>query len=154
MYASLYRLSYTARVARAQRQRGWHAGKEGDGIHEDIFDTVHMIRSNPHLATVLFIQMLGLLSYNYMGMHVTGHLGAVFRTVLETMRTLFVWLVGLLLYYVGTGLGERWDRFSFVQAAGFCVLVTGTVVYGRGDESAANKVSHSSFYPLFLLPRS
>ena len=23
-----------------------------------------------------------------------GHLGAVFRTVLETMRTLFVWLVG------------------------------------------------------------
>ena len=25
--------------------------------------------------------------------HTAGHLGAVFRTVLETMRTLFVWLV-------------------------------------------------------------
>lgn len=129
--------------ARARSHASRYAGNEGDGIHEDIFDTLHMIRSNSHLATVLFVQMLGLLSYNYMGMHVTGHLGAVFRTVLETMRTLFVWLVGLLLFYVGTGLGERWDRYSIVQALGFCVLVTGTVVYGRGDEAAANKVRRS-----------
>jgi hypothetical protein len=70
-------------------------------------------------------------------MHVTGNLGAVFRTVLETMRTLFVWLLGLALFYLGTGLGERWNVFSPLQAFGFAVLVVGTVVYGQGDEHAA-----------------
>ena len=50
-----------------------------------------------------------------------GALGAVFRTVLETMRTLFVWLVDLLLFYTPLGfgtLGESWSRWSFVQAGG------------------------------------
>lgn len=50
-----------------------------------------------------------------------GALGAVFRTVLETMRTLFVWLVDLLLFYTPLGfgtLGESWSKYSFVQAAG------------------------------------
>eukprot|EP00892_Ulva_mutabilis_P009770 jgi/Ulvmu1/7165/UM034_0073.1 len=112
-------------------------GKEGEGIHEDIVDTVHMITSSPRLAAVLTVQMLGLLAYNYCGMHVTGNLGAVFRTVLETMRTLFVWLLGLALFYAHTGLGERWTQYSPIQAAGFVVLVLGTVVYGRGDERAA-----------------
>ena len=50
-----------------------------------------------------------------------GGLGAVFRTVLETMRTLFVWLVDLLLFYTPLGLGklgESWSNWSFLQAAG------------------------------------
>lgn len=54
------------------------------------------------------------------GAHVGG-LGAVFRTVLETMRTLFVWLVDLLLFYTPLGLGklgESWSAWSFLQAAG------------------------------------
>jgi hypothetical protein len=44
-----------------------HAGEEGNGIHEDIVDTVHMIRSDGHLAIVLVVQMFGLLAYNYAG---------------------------------------------------------------------------------------
>ena len=54
-------------------------------------------------------------------LRIAGGLGAVFRTVLETMRTLFVWLVDLLLFYTPLGLGklgESWSAWSFVQAAG------------------------------------
>ena len=50
-----------------------------------------------------------------------GALGAVFRTVLETTRTLFVWLVDLLLWYTPLGfgtLGESWSKYSWIQAAG------------------------------------
>jgi Na+/melibiose symporter-like transporter len=122
------------------RTRRSATGQEGSGIHEDTLDSLHMIFRNTHLAIVIVVQMFALLAYNYMGMHVTGLLGAVFRTVLETMRTLFVWLLGLALFYFGTGLGEQWDKWSFVQAAGFAVLVTGTIVYGRGDEHEAAKV--------------
>lgn len=116
------------------------AGVEGEGIHEDIVDTVHMITHSTQLPWILAIQMFALLAYNYMGMSVTGHLGAVFRTVLETMRTLFVWLVDLALFYGGAGLGESWSKWSFMQAAGFLVLVTGTLVYGSGDEVEAKRV--------------
>lgn len=44
-----------------------HAGEEGHGIHEDLVDTVHMIRSDGRLAAVLAVQMFGLLAYNYAG---------------------------------------------------------------------------------------
>jgi hypothetical protein len=50
-----------------------------------------------------------------------GALGAVFRTVLETTRTLFVWLVDLLLWYTPLGfgtLGESWSKYSYIQALG------------------------------------
>lgn len=70
---------------------------------------------------VLGVDMFCLLAYNMSGMLVTDHLGAVFRTVLETMRTLFVWLLGLLLFYTPLGmgfLGESWSAWSFLQAAG------------------------------------
>lgn len=43
------------------------------------------------------------------------------RTVLETTRTLFVWLLGLLLFYTPLGfgkLGESWSVYSWIQAAG------------------------------------
>ena len=45
----------------------------------------------------------------------------MFRTVLETTRTLFVWLVDLVLFYTPLGmgsLGESWSKYSLIQAAG------------------------------------
>ncbi|KAL4445807.1 hypothetical protein ABPG77_009006 [Micractinium sp. CCAP 211/92] len=112
-------------------------GVDGQGLHEDSVDTWHMITHSGVIAGVLAIDMFALLMYNVAGMCVTGHLGAVFRTVLETTRTLFVWLVDLVLFYTPLGmgkLGESWSIYSWIQAAGFVVLVTGTVVYGKGDD--------------------
>ena len=99
-----------------------------------------MITHSSVIACVLLVDAAALLLYNVSGMCVTGHLGAVFRTVLETTRTLFVWLVDLLLFYTPLGmgkLGESWSVYSWIQAAGFVVLVAGTVVYGQGDEREA-----------------
>ena len=117
-------------------------GVDGQGVHEDSLDTWHMIRNNPTIARLLVLDMGALLMYNVSGMCVTGHLGAVFRTVLETTRTLFVWLVDLLLFYTPLGLGklgESWSSFSWVQLTGFMILVTGTVIYGKGDEEEIAK---------------
>ena len=106
-----------------------------------------MITHSSQLASILGVQASVLLAYNYAGMHVTGHMGAVFRTVLETMRTLFVWLVDLVLFYSHTGLGEEWNRYSIIQAAGFMIMVAGTLVYSRGEDEEATKVQ------CFLLSR-
>ncbi|GIL90033.1 hypothetical protein Vretimale_18135 [Volvox reticuliferus] len=118
-------------------------GPEGEGIHEDFLDTLALITHSRALQAVLAIDMAALLLYNVSGMAVTGHLGAVFRTVLETMRTLFVWLVDLLLYYTPLGLGqlgESWSIYSWLQAAGFVVLVSGTLVYRHGDHEANRRM--------------
>ncbi|GAB4819565.1 hypothetical protein N2152v2_006611 [Parachlorella kessleri] len=117
-------------------------GDDGKGIHEDSLDTWHMITHSRVILTVLLCDMFALLMYNVSGMCVTGHLGAVFRTVLETTRTLFVWLVGLLMFYTPLGfgkLGESWSVYSWIQAAGFVVLVSGTLVYSKGDEKAVRQ---------------
>lgn len=99
-----------------------------------------MVSGSHAIAATLAVQMTALLAYNVSGMAVTGHLGAVFRTVLETSRTLAVWIVDLILAATGAGgggLGESWGPWSWVQAAGFVVLVAGTLLYGRGDERDA-----------------
>ena len=68
-------------------------------------------------------------------MLVTDSLGAVSRTVLETTRTLFVWVLNLLLFYAqpakGMQMGEPWTAHSWLQACGFGVLVVGTLAYGE-----------------------
>ncbi|CAL8468753.1 g8293 [Coccomyxa elongata] len=113
-------------------------GKDGEGIHEDTRESIHMItHSIPFWAipAVLVANSLSLLLYNVAGMFVTEELGAVSRTVFESARTLFVWLGDLLLFYTLDGrLGEGWDRSSYLQAAGFAVLVVGTLIYSRGDQ--------------------
>uniref|UniRef100_A0A7S3QMG5 EamA domain-containing protein n=1 Tax=Dunaliella tertiolecta TaxID=3047 RepID=A0A7S3QMG5_DUNTE len=117
-------------------------GEEGEGIHEDIKDTAVMISNSRALQLILGLDMFALLAYNMAGMMVTGSLGAVFRTVLETTRTLFVWLVSLGLFYLPLGvgqLGESWTKYSWMQAAGFAVLVCGTLVYNKGDEEVVRK---------------
>ena len=47
------------------------------------------------------------------------NMGAVTRTVMETMRTLFVWVADLALYYSPLGgsgkVGEQWDSHSWMQ---------------------------------------
>lgn len=58
-------------------------GPEGGGIREDTVDSLHMAAASRPLQAVLLVDMACLLLYNVAGMAVTGHMGAVFRTVLE-----------------------------------------------------------------------
>lgn len=87
-------------------------GPDGQGLHEDSLDTLAMIRHSTPLMAILGADMACMLAYNVAGMMVTGHLGAVFRTVLETMRTLFVWLINLLLFYTPLGMGQLGESWS------------------------------------------
>ncbi|CAK0780911.1 hypothetical protein CVIRNUC_005219 [Coccomyxa viridis] len=126
-------------------------GKDGQGLHEDSLETAYMIgHSEPRwsIPLVLVANSLSLLLYNVAGMFVTEEMGAVSRTVFESARTLFVWLGDLLLYYTHTGLGEQWNNSSYLQAAGFAVLVVGTLVYAQGDRKQEGHDTDSHEGPL------
>lgn len=111
-------------------------GVDGEGIHENSQDTWHMLMSSVLLRWVAVTNICQLAVYNVVGMVVTDELGAVARTILESLRTLVVWLLDLWLFYgMDNGLGEPWVRpWSWLQAAGFVVLVAGSMLYSRGDE--------------------
>lgn len=138
---------------------------------------LQMLAHNPHILGLVCFMAFALLMYNIAGMNVTGELGAVFRTVLETTRTLFVWLVRVcllmkhahtsLVVYRSTcfcikcwgckwasrgasGVGSSWQgalptslskRFQLFRCNRFVVLVSGTVIYSKGDDRDVEKMA-------------
>ena len=105
-------------------------GRDG-GHMEDVVDAFYMVTHSWAVAGVLLADMTMMLFYNIFGMEVTDSLSAVHRVVIETLRTLCVWIADLFIYYLLSGgkLGEAWTKYSFLQLVGFCLLVAGTMMY-------------------------
>jgi len=115
-------------------------GHDVDGQYENSLDTAYMIAHSPLIGGLLAVDLLAINLFNAAGMRITSSLGAVFRSVLEAVRTLNVWLLDLALFYYFTHgrLGEAWSReWSWLQACGFVVLVGAALTYGRGNARAA-----------------
>lgn len=101
------------------------------GRLEDTWDALYMFTHSWAVAGIIFSDMTMMLFYNICGMEVTDSLSAVHRVVIETLRTLCVWLVDLVIYYIITDgtLGEKWTAYSYLQLAGFALLFIGTILY-------------------------
>lgn len=112
-------------------------GEEGNGIHEDLLDTFHMMGDNPVLLAFVILYIFFILFYNIGGMLVINVFSAVHRTILEGLRTLCIWSVQLIIFYSLKGndkygdVGEEWNRWSFMQLAGFSLLFTSTLLYNK-----------------------
>jgi len=112
------------------------------GKLEDIFDAFYMLVHSWKVAAVVLGDATLMLFYNVFGMEVTENLSAVHRVVIETLRTLCVWVADLLIYYVfsnGT-LGEAWTKYSVIQLLGFALLIVGTLVYNYDNLMADYKM--------------
>lgn len=69
----------------------------------------------------LFI-MVSIGGFNFFGLSVTRSISATSRSIIDTCRTLFIWLVSL-------GLG--WETFKWLQVVGFALLVYGTFMFNE-----------------------
>lgn len=58
--------------------------------------------------------------FNFAGISVTKEISATTRTVLDSIRTLVIWLFSL---------AVQWQVFSGIQLAGFLVLIVGMFLY-------------------------
>jgi hypothetical protein len=111
---------------------------------EDPFDAFYMLFHSLPIIAVVAADMALMLAYNVCGMEVTNNLSAVARVIIETLRTLFVWLCDLILFYIISSgrLGEPWTPYSYLQAAGFALTVAGTVIYNYEHLAADYARSH------------
>lgn len=101
-----------------------------DGLHEDTWDTFVMLKNNPQLCVLVVIYCLVILGFNVFAMRVTMYINSVTRNILDTVRTMFIWIILTVVHYtVSDNYGEPWSSWSLVQLAGFVVLLSGLFIY-------------------------
>ncbi|CAE7251183.1 SLC35F6 [Symbiodinium natans] len=103
------------------------------GHAEDEVNAFQLLRSNPTLSAMMGLYIFSVVMYNISGIAVTGALSAVHRLMIEALRTLIVWAFGLSIHYLvdhTSALGEVWTPYSWLEVAGFLVLMMGQAIYG------------------------
>jgi drug/metabolite transporter (DMT)-like permease len=98
--------------------------------HEDFNDTFVQLSNSPTIVWLCVGYFVTILMYNVSANVVTKVLSAVVRSILEACRTLGVWMVSLIFFYVGQKcIGEEWTNWSLLELFGFVVLIAGTFSY-------------------------
>lgn len=87
------------------------------------FDAVEAWREITQYKAVAISSILIMFSiggFNFFGMSVTRSVSATARSIIDTCRTLFIWIVSLAL---------GWESFKWLQIIGFALLVYGTLLF-------------------------
>ncbi|KZS20071.1 Solute carrier family 35 member F6 [Daphnia magna] len=91
-------------------------------VLEDALDGFTQMKNNPMIILAMSGTVISIAFFNFAGVSVTKELSATTRMVLDSVRTLVIWSVSLLL---------QWQQFYWPQIIGFALLVTGMGVYNN-----------------------
>lgn len=100
-----------------------HVGDFSDNprqVLEDALDAFCQIGYKPLILLALLGNTVSIAFFNFAGISVTKEISATTRMVLDSLRTLVIWVVSLAL---------GWEQFQGLQVLGFLVLLTGTALY-------------------------
>jgi len=106
------------------------------GRLEDVFFAFKEIRDNPMILLALGLTILSIAFFNFAGITVTKRLSATTRMVLDSVRTLVIWMVSIPLFN---------EQFIPFQIIGFTLLICGMFVY--------NDLIFAPFFRAKILPR-
>ena len=87
---------------------------------EDITDAISMLENNWRILLASFIFILSVGAFNFAGVTVTSTMNATTRMVLDSIRTMLVWVISFLI---------GWQVLQPLQPVGYFVLVVGTAIY-------------------------
>lgn len=92
------------------------------GSLEDFFDAIAQIEHSGQLAVALAGTVISIAFFNFAGISVTKEMSATTRMVLDSVRTVVIWVVAL---------GVGWQEFHWLQAIGFVGLIFGMCLYNN-----------------------
>lgn len=110
---------------------GLTIGYNPDGRLEDPLDAFTQMSNSATLVGLLSLVVVSIAFFNFAGVSITKHMSATTRKVLDTLRTLVIWGMSMLLSVWNP---EDWimprmqDQF-LLQLGGFLLLVTGIFLY-------------------------
>lgn len=94
--------------------------KSGKYGYFDAQEGYREVFNNKAIAVSSLLIMISIGGFNFFGLSVTRSISATSRSIIDTCRTLFIWIVSL-------GLG--WESFKWLQVVGFALLVYGTFMF-------------------------
>ena len=94
-----------------------NSGKYG---YFDAEEGYREVFTNKTIIVTSLMIMVSIGGFNFFGLSVTRSISATSRSIIDTCRTLFIWIVSL-------GLG--WESFKWLQVVGFALLVYGTFTF-------------------------
>lgn len=92
------------------------------GVIEDAPDAIAQILNNPYLIVAISGTIVSIAFFNFAGISVTKELSATSRMVLDSVRTMVIWMVSLTL---------GWQKFHQLQIIGFISLLCGMMLYNN-----------------------
>lgn len=92
----------------------------GHGGYFDMSEGWRQVTEYPMIRSTSIWIMVSIGCFNFFGISVTRSISATARSLIDTSRTLFIWMVSL-------GLG--WESFKVLQLLGFALLVYGTFLF-------------------------
>lgn len=92
------------------------------GVAEDAIDAFYMIKNNHLLLVPISGTIVSIAFFNFAGISVTKEISATTRMVLDSVRTMVIWAVSLLI---------GWQSFHYLQVIGFISLIFGMCVYNN-----------------------
>ncbi|XP_033503925.1 solute carrier family 35 member F6 [Epinephelus lanceolatus] len=95
-------------------------GQNPRNVLEDALDAFCQIGHQPLILLALLGNTVSIAFFNFAGISVTKEMSATTRMVLDSLRTLVIWVVSLAL---------GWEKFQGLQVLGFLVLLVGTGLY-------------------------
>lgn len=106
-------------------------GVDGGGMHESAIDAAYLFANSGPLMAMVLSYFISIAFYNFCGLAVAKRLSSVHRCLIDACRTILVWTIDLLLHSISGGkYGEPWKpTASWIQLAGFVVLVFGSCLY-------------------------
>jgi len=104
-----------------------------ESFKEDSLDAIVQIKNSWLLQLFILIYITSIAFFNFFGVSLTKVMTAVHRTIIDTLRTISIWMVELFIYYVLklSDYGEDWKQWNYLQAGGFILLILGTIIYNN-----------------------
>lgn len=92
------------------------------GVFENSFAAFSQMGQSGALTGSVIGSILSIAFFNFFGISITKRISSTTRSTIDSCRTLFVWVVSLLL---------GWEVFHWLEVGGFVILVTGTFLYNE-----------------------
>lgn len=93
-----------------------------NGSLEDVIDAISQLSHNWQLQMAISGTVISIAFFNFAGISVTKEISATTRMVLDSVRTILIWVCAL---------AFKWQQFHWLQIVGFSWLLFGMCLYNN-----------------------
>lgn len=113
----------------------WAIPGRDDGSYENFVGTVYMVFTSNQVLLLQVLIFVSIAFFNWISLTMSKVLSSTHRTLIDAMRTIFVWLVMVVVYYctykTPRTYGEPVTLYSLLEATGFLFMIFGTVIHNN-----------------------